>query len=185
MDFLKVLQRLSEALSRDGIHYALIGGFALAMRGVQRATADLDFLLLQQDLERAHAILTALGYQRIFHSENVSHYRAETDEFGRIDILHAFRGPSLSMLERAERMEAGPGLSIPVLQTEDLIGLKIQAAANDPNRADEDWLDIRLLLQAAKHQGRAPDWELIADYLALFNKQDQLKILEAWHGQAD
>lgn len=185
MDFLKVLQQLDKAMSRDGIRYALVGGFALAMRGVQRATADLDFLLLSQDLDRAHEILTALGYQRVFHSENVSHYRSETDAFGRINILHAFRSPSLSMLDRAEALAISPGLNIPVLQTEDLIGLKIQAAVNDPERADEDWLDIRLLLQAAKRQGRAPDWELIADYLAIFDKQHERQTLEAWYDQAE
>lgn len=185
MDFLKVLDQLGSALSRAGVRYALIGGFALAMRGVQRATADLDFLLMLEDLETAHRILEAQGYQRVFHSENVSHYRAEEDDFGRIDILHAFRGPSLSMLKRAESMTISPQLRIPVLQLEDIIGLKIQAAVNDPSRAEADWLDIRLLLQAAKRQGRAPDWELIDDYLAIFNKQDERVTLEAWYGQAD
>lgn len=30
---------------------------------------------------------------------------AKDDELGRIDILHAFRGPTLGMLDRAERIK--------------------------------------------------------------------------------
>lgn len=185
MEFLKVLDEICGDLDRAGIRYALIGGFAMAMRGVQRATVDLDFILLQEDMDRSHELLQAHGYQRVFHSENVSHYRAEDSDYGRIDILHAFRRPSLSMLERVERLEISPGLSVPVARTEDIIGLKIQAAVNDPGRETQDWLDIRLLLEAAAQQGAQPDWDLIADYLRIFKLDDRLATLKEWHGQTD
>ena len=185
MDFLKVLDEICGALDKSRIHYALIGGFAMAMRGVQRATVDLDFILLLEDMDRAHDLLQSYGYQRVFHSENLSHYRAEASDYGRIDILHAFRRPSLSMLERAQRVEVSPGLSVPVARVEDIIGLKIQAAINDPARDIQDWLDIRLLLEAAAQQEEALDWELIVDYLRIFGQEDRLMTLKEWYGQAD
>jgi len=140
----------------------------MALRGVQRATVDLGFIMLMEDLDRADAILTNQGYKSVFHFENVSHYCSERADFGRIDILHAFRAPSIGMLARADRLDLGGGQALPVAATEDIFGLKIQAAVNDPGRAEQDWLDIRLLLEAAAIQNAGIDWALIGDCLEIF-----------------
>ena len=182
MNFTAVIATLSRRLDAQGVHYALIGGFAMALRGVQRATMDLDFLLMLDDLKTAHAILLELGYRREFHSENVSHYLNPDDAWGRIDILHAFRGPSLGMLRRAERLPVGPELTLPVVAIEDIIGLKVQAIANEPSRGLADWHDIGLLLSAAREQRVALDWELLADYLRLFDFESKLRELKSIHG---
>lgn len=184
MDFLRVITEVGGALTRSGVRYALIGGFAMALRGVQRATVDLDFILALEDLEIADQRLRAQGYRRVFHSENVSHYRSDDDEFGRIDILHAFRSPSLSMLDRAEMLEVAPSVKLPVARMEDIIGLKIQAACNDPDRSDQDWLDIRHLLEAAAIDGHVPDWELIGQYLEIFGLPEKRSSMERWYDAA-
>jgi hypothetical protein len=44
MNFLKVMQTVTSQLDIEGVRYAVIGGFAMALRGVQRATVDLDFI---------------------------------------------------------------------------------------------------------------------------------------------
>src|SRR5207248_10458958 len=99
MNFEQVISVLPGELERAGVHFALIGGFAMGLRGVQRATGDMDFILMLEDLEKADTILQRLGYRREFRSENVSHYLSPESAWGRIDILHAFRGPSLGMLK--------------------------------------------------------------------------------------
>lgn len=185
MDFLRVFREVCAALDAAGVHYALIGGFALILRGVVRATVDLDFLLLAADLERADRILKAAGYRRLWHSENVSHYLADDPERGRIDLLHAFRSASLGMLDRAERLSIGGAMAVPVVQTADLIGLKVQAAVNDPRRASLDWVDIRLLVEAASRQGQPLDWALLGDYLDLFDLGPELPRLRGWYGAAE
>lgn len=185
MDFHRVISGVCGRLDQAGLGYALIGGFAMAMRGVQRATVDLDFLLLLEDMEVADGILLACGYECMFRSDNVSHYQSTESDFGRIDILHAFRGPSLGMLERAERMEVYPGLEVPVLRTEDIIGLKVQAAVNDPQREMQDWVDIRLLLEASAYSGTSIDWLLIQDYLDIFDLNHRMRELQTWYGKAD
>ena len=185
MDFDHVIDHVLGQFDKTDLRYALIGGFAMAMRGVQRATVDLDLLLLMDDLESADMILRNAGYERFFQSKNVSHYRSHTDELGRIDVLHAFRTPSLGMLDRAERLTIKDGSTIPVLQTEDIIGLKIQSATNDPQRERQDWLDIELLLQAAAHQGQSIDWVLIQDYLQIFQLEHRLPDMQHWYGKTD
>ncbi len=177
MDFLRALADLTEKLDAISVRYALIGGFGMAMRGVQRTTMDLDFMIALDDLEQTDQALRQLGFCRYFHTDNVSHYRHnELNE--RIDLLHAFRRPAMAMLDRVERIELTPDLAIPVASVEDIIGLKVQAMSNDLARAEQDWLDIRQLVGSARIAGQSLDWELIGDYFKLFDKQPLLEALK-------
>ncbi len=185
MNFTKVITQVGGALEQAGVRYATIGGFAMALRGVQRATVDLDFILMLEDLTKADAILCRFGYARAFRSENVSHYLSPDRDWGRIDILHAFRGPSLGMLRRADLIQFEPGVALRVVQIEDIIGLKIQALRNDPDRAENDWHDIRLLIRHAREQSASLDWKLLGDYLEIFRLSDRLPELKILHGSPD
>jgi len=184
MDFTKVLSRVVSDLDKHGVHYALIGGMAMAMHGLQRTTLDLDFILLLNDLEAADRILQSHGYRREFHSDNVSHYLGSNAALGRIDLLHAFRGPTLGMLERAARLPWPNSIAIPVVHLEDLIGLKVQALVNDPSRLERDWSDILQMIRHARDHSISIDWELLEDYFALFDFGDKLTELITLHGQA-
>lgn len=185
MDFALVIQKVVGALEAQGIRYALIGGFAMGLRGVQRATMDLDFVLMLEDVEKADEILRGFGYQRVFYSPNVSQYESADRDWGRIDILHAFRGPTLSMIERAQPMPLFDDFTIRVVHTEDIVGLKVQALVNNPARQTKDWADIRMLLEAAGQQKVVIDWELVAEYLRIFHLEGKLTELKEYHGHAD
>jgi hypothetical protein len=58
MDFLMVIRQVGAALDAAHVRYALIGGFAMELRGLQRATVDLDYILMLQHLDRADRIPT-------------------------------------------------------------------------------------------------------------------------------
>lgn len=182
MNFERVIRRVVTGLEAAGVHYALIGGFAMSLRGLQRSTMDLDFILMLEDLAKADQLLRECGYERVFHSENVSHYVSPDREWGRIDILHAFRGPTLGMLERAEVLPVLADLGIKVVHIEDIAGLKVQDLVNNPARAVRDWADIRMMLEAAGEQKQVIDWELLGDYLALFQLESKLPELKGWYG---
>lgn len=184
MNFFEQLPKIVRSFDEKEVTFALIGGLAMALRGVQRMTLDADFILLSEDLDTCHSLLQGMGYRREFHSENVSHYLAADQALGRVDLLHAFRPATLSMLKRAERFSLTPDCSIPVVQTEDIIGLKIQASVNDPDRQIRDWSDIFMLVEHAAREAKGIDWKLVEDYLSLFDLADRLEELKQHHGKA-
>ena len=176
MDFERVLRELLPAFERDGIRYALIGGFALGALEVPRATADLDFLVHRDDLDRLHSILTSCGYVRAFGSENVSQYGNRDDAWGAVDFLHAWRPVSLAMLQRAIAKPVFEGTLVArVVQPEDVVGLKVQAMVNDPQRRAKETADIEAVAGA---YGARLDWRRLLEYYDLFGLRSEWEELQ-------
>jgi len=175
VDFEIVLKTLISEFSRLKIRCATIGGFALGVLGAPRQTIDLDFLVHRDDLENLDAALTALGYTRVFHSENVSQYRHPDTAWGSVDFIHAFRKISLAMLDRAKDYPAlGGKQSLRTAQPEDVIGLKVQAMFNDPERRAQEQSDIERLMA---QYGRRLEWERIQEFYEVFGLADEAKKL--------
>jgi hypothetical protein len=63
-DLYAELRRIVETLDASGITYALVGGLAVSIYTVPRATEDIDLLLAPEDLERTIDAMRALGFQR-------------------------------------------------------------------------------------------------------------------------
>lgn len=51
-----------DALNREGIDYAVCGGWAMAIHGRLRATIDIDLLILAADLDPAMRVARELGF---------------------------------------------------------------------------------------------------------------------------
>jgi hypothetical protein len=176
MDFKQILQKLLAEFEKEGIRYALTGGFAMGLWGGSRSTVDLDFLAHREDMQKVHEILTALGYEIHQKTENVSQYSSPLKVFGGIDFIHAFRDASVEMLQRAVKKDIFNGLlKIRTLIPEDIIGLKLQAVFNNPSREKIDMPDIELLISANRED---LDWELLEKYCKIFNMEDICKKLK-------
>lgn len=182
MDFERVLTILLKGFEEHRIRYGVIGGFALGLLGSPRATMDLDFLVHRDDLETLHQLLTRLGYQRDVLRENVSQYGHPTRPLGSIDVLHAFRPYALEMLTRARTVACPDIGSIRVLEPEDIIGLKVQAIANNPTRRSHETADIETLVS---QHGRQLDWNRIQTYYDLFELGQEARTLRTRYGQAN
>jgi len=166
MHFKLVLEKLLTDFDRHNIRYALMGGLALGAWGVPRTTADIDFLVNHDDMDKVDAIMKGLGYECKHKTENVSQYVSPLRVFGEVDFIHAFRIPSLSMLQRVETKNMfDETLPVKVLKVEDLIGFKVQAAANDESRKAVDIADIESLIAYNKDR---LNWSLIEEYFTLF-----------------
>ncbi|MBL7132086.1 MAG: nucleotidyltransferase [Candidatus Omnitrophica bacterium] len=172
MDFVLVFKFLIEALKRDKIDFALIGGLALQSAGITRTTRDIDLLILSESTAKIKDILLKSGYELIHESEDVLNFTGKKPELGRVDFLLAHRKYTLAMLKRAEEQPALEGrFKIKVLKAEDLAGLKIQASSNDPERLPQDTADIKSLI---KNNYSALDMNLVREYFRLFDREKEL-----------
>ena len=118
---------------------ALIGGLAMAAHDVPRATIDVDFLVSDEDAERAHRALLDLGYECVYRTDNVANYRRGLEG---VDLLFA-RRPASRRLLREARLSS---FDVPVISVEGLIGFKVQALTNAPER-QHDRPDIDRLIE--------------------------------------
>ncbi len=176
MDFEKVLPLILNEFKRENVHYALMGGVAMSAWGVVRATVDLDYLVLAEDMEKIEKIMQKYGYQCIYKTENVSQYRSDLKIYGSIDFLHAFRETARAMLERAVVKKVyNEQYEVRVLCPEDLVGLKVQAMVNDPEREMKEKADIDSIAIAL---GSQLDWKVIEDYYRMLNKSDDFEVLK-------
>lgn len=172
MNFEKVFTFLLENFEKYGVRYALMGGFALQAAGYSRATDDIDILILKKDMPKARKLLLSLGYKLAHESEDVSNFHGMLAELGQIDILHAHRRYTENMLKRAQNCAIlNEKFEVKVLMPEDIIGLKIQASANDSARQSRDWADIEMLVRL--HRDRL-DFKLLREYFKLFEQEDKL-----------
>ena len=165
MDFRSVLRLIGKDFHKEGVRYALMGGFALGAQGAPRATIDLDFIINSDDWLKVDGILKTRGYRCLYKSDEVAQYVSKDRLFGEVDFILAHRNISRKMLERAEEKEIF-SMKVRVLLPEDIIGLKIQALANDKTRAAKEYLDIESLLGFHKNK---LDWIVLKDYFKLFD----------------
>ena len=62
LDLYDEFKALISALALRKIDYALCGGLAMAVHGIQRATIDIDLLILAADLNKAKVVARDLGF---------------------------------------------------------------------------------------------------------------------------
>ena len=171
MDFRVVLQLITEEFSRQGIRYAVIGGFALGAWGVARTTIDLDFLLHRDDWEKVDALLKANGYECVHKSADVAQYVSGRHALREIDFLLAHRDISCEMLSRAKERKIFSQI-VKVANPEDVVGLKIQALSNDASRAQKEYTDIESVLGLYK---KDLDWQILKEYFELFGLEQKYR----------
>lgn len=165
IDLRKTLLLSHQILQKAKISHALIGGFALAIYGQQRATSDIDLLADGDKKELIKSEFLSSGFQIVHESAEVLQFSGP----GFVDILLANRPLSKEMLSRAQ---INSQLQVSVLDAEDIIGLKIQAYVNDSSREHQDKADIQGLLQLPKI-----DLVRIKKYADLFNQGEEIEKL--------
>jgi len=173
LNFTAVLEYLLENFNKYDIQFALMGGFAMHAAGYTRATQDIDFLVLKEDMPKVKEIMGAFGYELIHESEDASNFVGKMKELGQVDYLHAHRSYARNMLKRAR--ECGilnNKFTVRVLTPEDIIGLKVQSSSNDPKRYHQDLADIEYLIKA---QGEDLNLELVKEYFTLFQREKELE----------
>jgi hypothetical protein len=144
-------------LESQGIGYALIGGLAISVRAMPRATVDVD-LVIAADVERALSLVESLpnsdfaplfdGVEEVVQSAFILPLRHRRTNV-KVDVAIGLSGFELAAINRAEPMDLA-GLTVSVATAEDLLIMKVLS-----DRPQDDQ-DARGLVIA---RGSKLDWD--------------------------
>jgi len=98
MDIHAELTAVVAALDAGGAEYALVGGLALAVHGVARATTDIDLLILPEQTDQVLVLVKNIGFR----------FRASPMRF-----------PDGMSIQRVSKIEEGETLTLDLLMVED------------------------------------------------------------------
>jgi hypothetical protein len=159
MDLQILLLKAKEIFDSAHARYGLIGAFGMSVHGFQRATNDIDFLVGGDQKAAVETAFLQSGFSVFHKTDEVLQL---SSDYGQIDIIYANRPISKEMLLQTDLQEI---LGVPCLRAEDIIGLKIQAVANDGKRKLREFADIQSLIEANSDL----DWDRIKKYADLFD----------------
>lgn len=170
-----IIRDAVEFLTDQKIGFAVIGGMALTVHGQARATADIDFLV-----ERMPDSVDC-GDPR--YMEKFQFYRSKSST-GTTMTVDSKRNGQIELLLANNEMRqyaiatAGSariaGVDVPVVSAAALVGLKVQAFVNNPNRK-QDRPDVLSVLETSN-----PDLSGLESKLSDEEKKALDKILQLW-----
>jgi len=139
-DLEAALIRLDIDLLALGVRWALVGGWAVSLRGEPRTTRDLDVTIMVSNDREAEGIARDLGQRGygflpesvleqtdVHRLATVRFISPATPEGCIVDLLFASSGIEPEVVAAASRLEVLPGLDVPVVQLGHLIALKVLA----------------------------------------------------------
>lgn len=154
------LRRTAEDLGHHRLGWALIGGWAVALRAEPRFTRDVDVAIAVDDDSAAEAAVRVMldaGYglrSTIEHEETgrlatvrLMPPHQPTDGEVLVDVLFASSGIEREIVNTADQLEVFPERPYPVARTGHLIALKL--LARDDARRPQDLADLHALLAVA------------------------------------
>jgi predicted nucleotidyltransferase len=145
------LKRTASALKRDGVPFALAGGYALWAHGAPESENDVDFVIAEDDTDRAANVLEGAGFEVIRPPEDWL-FKVLVDGVV-VDLLHRVVGEPVTaeMLDRSEQMDL-VGIRLPVLPATDLVISKLRSMT-------EHYCDFGRLLPHVRAVREQLDWE--------------------------
>ena len=145
------LKRTASALKRDGVPFALAGGYALWAHGAPESENDVDFVIAEDDTDRAANVLEGAGFEVIRPPEDWL-FKVRVDGVV-VDLLHRVVGDPVTaeVLDRSEEMDL-VGIRLPVLPATDLVISKLRSMT-------EHYCDFGRLLPHVRAVREQLDWE--------------------------
>lgn len=156
-NLLTAMKNAAAALRDADIDVALAGGFAVYARGGPPTEHDVDFILKQEDAERAIDVLT----QNAFRAERPPEgwlFKVFDENDSMIDLIFAPNGkPEVvpDILERAEMIEIY-AITMKVMSVADVLATKLLTLK-------EHELDYESVLEIARSCREQIDWELLRE----------------------
>jgi predicted nucleotidyltransferase len=136
-----VFEIVSKQLPKAGVDFLMIGGHAVNHYGYSRATVDVDFMIVSNDVSTVREVMNAAGFTNVSESDNVIFFGHPQNPH-RVDFLKIDRVSMDQLMESAEEINySGSRLKVPGIS--DLIAMKLFAATHGSvKRAEKDLLDV-------------------------------------------
>jgi len=139
---------ISKACKQTGSTLILIGGQAVGVRGYQRVTLDVDFMITEADYEKLKPAMCAAGYQEVTRTAVAAKLRAESENLVDVDFMFVDTD-TFSGIQSESEAETFQEASFLVPKPEHLIALKLHAIKQQPIvRELKDLNDIVELVKA-------------------------------------
>lgn len=168
MEFKKVIASVLLELEKHNIPYALIGAVAMGFWGVRRDTVDIDILVKESDREKIISLMKGFGYDHLVSSNFADQFGHVLKSMGLIDFLYTKK--KRSIIESSKTFKGLGDVEIHVALPEDIIGMKLDAISNNPNRELQDWADIKAIVELL---GESLDWNKIKEYCKITGMEDK------------
>ena len=148
-----LLKRVAVALKEGGVPFALCGGYAAWVRGAPEPDHDADFLVADEEAERAAKVLTDAGLQVQDPAEDWLTKVVQGNSF--VDVLWRTCGHPVEddLIERAEDRSV-LSVHMPVLAATDVLVTKLMAL-------DEHYCDFSRVLPVARALREQVDWTTV------------------------
>jgi hypothetical protein len=152
------LKRTASALKADGVPFALAGGYALWAHGAPESENDVDFVIAEEDTERAVHALESAGFQVTRPPEDWL-FKVGCDG-AEVDVLHRVVGEPVdpALIERSTDMDL-LGIRLPVLPATDLLSSKLRSMT-------EHYCDFGRLLPHVRAVREQLDWDRLREEVA-------------------
>lgn len=147
MNYPTVFDLIADVFGKAGVVYALVGGFAVNAHHVSRQTADVDLLIVADDLEKAGRALEASGYRKAAVADVVARFEGDGKRLMDIDLLLVDPATLRQVCDAGKLVKiAGNEFRVPSLRH--LIAMKLHSIKGDPSkRLSKDLPDIVALMK--------------------------------------
>jgi hypothetical protein len=155
-EILDAMRHGAAALRDAGIPFALAGGLAVYARGGPPTEHDVDFMLREQDADRALDLLAKAGFRTERPPEGWL-YKLHDDN-SMIDLIFAPNGKPErvpAMLERAEEIEVY-AITLPVMTVTDVLATKLLTLK-------EHEVDYAGVIEIARTTREQVDWDALRE----------------------
>lgn len=146
MKYPTIFDFIATEFKKAGIDFVLIGGFAVNAYDFTRQTKDIDFMIADQDYEKAKKVFENAEFQEFEHEKTFSRWRTNCAP-PILDLIFTDRSSLTKLIEHGtEKTIAGRHIKVPSL--EHLIAMKLHAMKQQPERREwKDWIDVIQLIK--------------------------------------
>ncbi|MEO8196130.1 MAG: hypothetical protein ABI689_05365 [Thermoanaerobaculia bacterium] len=176
---LSTLRAVATALETAGARYFVGGSLASSLQGIPRSTQDVD-LVADLAAQSVEVFVRALGAGFYADSERIRDGIARLASFNVIDLRNGFKADiylavddafGRAQLERSQRVEVEPGLTLPFASAEDVVLQKLRWYHLGGGVSERQWLDA---LGVLKVQGARLDRAYLERWASALDLADLL-----------